>query len=271
VTTNGDGIVIAELIGLVSTGSAYQAQLFSVDSQGSLTKIGTEMEMPFGTSVCSGFFSDQGYVNVVFCDIDSGQLQLYAVGADNSFSLISKDTPSVPPRPNLRVGRFHQDWQYTDLLSCTQEAGKTYGQFYFTDGKGGLTTIGSGFTYASYGMIRTGHFDLKTDITDLLFYTDGETAFLTTDGKGNLVQIGEKQTIEAWNDVVIGNFGGGTGCSDLMFVSKSGQAQFYRTPGDGTLAPIADPSDEGIIPDGSMISGVFAGSTIFDDILVIKQ
>jgi hypothetical protein len=220
-------------------------------------------------SACSGFFSDQGYVNLAFLHIDSGELQFYAVNADNSFELISDEKPRVQPYSNVRAGRFRESSRYSDLLVFKD----THGQFYSTDGKGGMSTIGGGFDYPDfYGVnIKTGHFDLKTDITDMLFFdsTDRAVMFCTTDGKGNLVQIGQRQTIPAnqWVDVVVGDFGGGTDCSDMMFLSRNGQVQFFKTPGDGTIVPIADPTDEGVVFQGLMISGVFAGGTIFDNIL----
>lgn len=269
---NADEIMIAEVLGFVPKEGSNQAQLYTVDSTGKFVQVGSPMDIPFGMFACSGFFSDKGYVNLVFLYIDSGELQFYSVDADNSFELISESQPRVQPYSNVRAGRFSESSSYTDLMVFKD----THGQFYSTDGRGGLSAIGGGFDYTDISMnIKTGHFDLNTHITDMLFFDayEGAIMFCTTDGKGNLVQIGQKQTIQArhWTDVVVGNFGGGTGCSDMMFVSEKGQAQFFKTPGDGTVVPIADPTNEGVVLQGLMISGVFAGGNIFDNILIVSS
>jgi hypothetical protein len=123
----------------------------------------------------------------------------------------------------------------TDLLFYDQGAG--YGEFYTTDGSGGIRFLRAQPGWrTTWDIIVPGNFG-GSGWTDLLFY-DRETGtgqFYATDG-GTIQQLRTYTNWRtSWDLIIPGDFGG-DGHTDLLFYDRSaGVGEFYTTDGRGGI------------------------------------
>ena len=119
------------------------------------------------------------------------------------------------------------------------------GEFYATDGDGGMSQIGLPNTdwRTTWSSIVPGYFGGSGPYTSMLFYNpvSGQGEFWVTNGEGSVEQIGATNTDwrTTWSLIVPGYFGGGHGFTDLLFYDPvSGQGEFWATDGHGNVHQI---------------------------------
>jgi hypothetical protein len=167
-------------------------------------------------------------------------------------------TKGIPPGPE-------------DLMFYEPPTGQ--GEFWSTDGQGGIALIGETHTdwRTTWRLIVPGYFQ-KGAGTDLLFYDRdaGEGEFWSVSG-GGISLIGETNTgwRNDWTLIIPGNFTEGD-YTDLLFYERStGQGEFWRSNGDGTISLIGETnfgwrtSWQMIVP-GNFSDGPFTDLLFYD-------
>ncbi len=160
----------------------------------------------------------------------------------------------------------------TDIVFYDSTAGQC--EFYKTDGRGGLSKLGSTQTNLrrTWTAIVPGEFNSSTTGTDLLFYdaSSGQGEFYSTDGSGGLSQIGSSHLNwrKSWTKIAAGRFSAGGTSTDLFFYdSVAGEGEFYGTDGHGGL--IRRGATAAKLPKllTQVVAGKFGGPGLQDDIL----
>lgn len=122
---------------------------------------------------------------------------------------------------------------------CFYDAAAGVGEFYGTDGRGGLTLLQTHAGWrTSWHQIVPGHFG-GSRYTDLLFYdrSAGHGEFYTTDGHGEIALLRlHDDWRRSWDRIVPINHwvGGTTGL--LSYDRSAGVGEFYSTDGRGEIA-----------------------------------
>lgn len=155
-------------------------------------------------------------------------------------------------------GSFSGEDALTDLFLYSAETG--LGEFYTSDGAGGLTLLSSSKDVpdpaTGWEMVVPGNFGGDDAWTDLFFY-DRETdtgAFYTSDGDGQLRLLDRTPPFdEPWTSIVPGNFGGNDRTDLLFYNAATGMSQFFTSDGQGCLVllledPVWTPGWDQIVP-----------------------
>jgi hypothetical protein len=118
------------------------------------------------------------------------------------------------------------------------DAGAGHGEFYTTNGEGGVSLIRLHTGWRNnWRQIIPGQFG-GSGFSDLLFYdaSAGTGEFYATDNQGRIALL-RQQTgwRSSWTHIIPGNFGG-SGFTDLLFYDSAGTGAFYTTDGQGGIS-----------------------------------
>jgi hypothetical protein len=225
---------------------------FSSDGSYSLRQSATRVDMwePDLILVPGKFTSpDRGstdhgvYADLLTYNQTAQQLQFYSTDGRGNRTAVG---PAIVARHNwthIKAGIFTPDGVYTDLLFYDQAAG--VGEFYATDGAGGLTLLVS-YPFAHWTSIVSAFFRPDAQTMDLLFYdaSTGKAEFYSVwNGHITLMQSYD-DWLTTWAQVVPGTFRPGGGTDDLLLYDPTrGLASFLSTDGQGGFQSIADYTD----------------------------
>jgi hypothetical protein len=126
------------------------------------------------------------------------------------------------------------DIWFTDLLFY--EAATGIGEFWSTNGQGGMTLLKQHNMRTTWTHIIPGNFG-GSGFTDLLFYeaATGTGEFWSTNGQGGMTLLKQHNMRTTWTHIIPGNFGG-SGFTDLLFYeAATGTGEFWSTNGQGGM------------------------------------
>lgn len=127
-----------------------------------------------------------------------------------------------------------------DPTESTGQGGQSQGNFYTTDGRGGISLLRENTDWRQdWSHIIPGNFGGSGDFTDLLFYDQrtGQASFYTTDGQGRLSLLRQHTDWRStWSHIIPGNFSGSGFTDLLLYDPKAGHGNFYTTDGQGGIS-----------------------------------
>ncbi len=145
-------------------------------------------------------------------------------------------------------GSFSGEDALTDLFLYAADTG--LGEFYTSDGEGGLTLLSSSKDVpepaTDWEMVVPGNFGGDDAWTDLFFYDreTGRGSFYTSDGDGRLQLLDTTPPFaETWTSIIPGNFGGNDRTDLLFYNAATGLSQFHTSDGQGCLVLLLEDPD----------------------------
>jgi hypothetical protein len=134
------------------------------------------------------------------------------------------------------------------LLFYDRDPRTVQGEFYTTDGKGGISLLRQQVGWrTSWTHIIPGKFGGSSSFADLLFYdaAAGLGQFYATDGRGGIHLLREQPSLRTgWTHIIPGKFGGTGVSTDLLFYdAAAGLGQFYAINGPGRISLLKQHTD----------------------------
>jgi len=149
---------------------------------------------------------------------------------------------------NLTSNAFGVAPSLDGLLFYDRDPRTVQGEFYTTDGKGGISLLRQQVGWrTSWTHIIPGKFGGGGTFTDLLFYdaAAGLGQFYKTDGQGGIHLLREQPSLRTgWTHIIPGRFGGTGVSTDLLFYdAAAGLGQFYAVNGPGRISLLKQYTD----------------------------
>jgi hypothetical protein len=185
------------------------------------------------TFIIPGSFSNSGHTDLLFYDRAGGTGEFYKTNGKGGMSLIRSDNTWRNSWTQIVPGEFGGGNNFTDLLFY--EAASGTGQFYATDGKGGIKQLNIYTNWRhTWTHIIPGSFG-GDRFTDLFFYdaASGVGEFYATDGHGGISLLKQVTLPANIKMIVPGSFGGSGYTGLLMYSGATGD--FYTTDGSGNI------------------------------------
>jgi hypothetical protein len=219
-----------------------QGEFYTTDGHGGISR--TRLHAGWRSSwthIIPGQFGGSNFTDLLFYD-SAGTGEFYTTDERGRISLLKTHTgwqSSGRPWTQIIPGQFGGS-NFTDLLFY-DSAGT--GEFYTTDGHGGISLLKTHTGWQSSGRpwthIIPGQFG-GSGFTDLLFYDSAGTGeFYTTDGHGEIsllkTHTGWQSSGRPWTQIIPGQFGG-SNFTDLLFYDSAGTGEFYTTDGHGGIS-----------------------------------
>jgi hypothetical protein len=213
--------------------------------------------------IVPGGFSDAPYTHLLFYDRTGGEGEFWSTSGAGGISLIGEtNTGWRTSWTFILPGRFEDQSNYTDLLFYERRTGQ--GEFWRSNGDGTISMIGETNTgwRTSWALIVPGKF-ADGDFTDLLFYerSTGQGEFWRSNGDGTISMIGETNTgwRTSWDLIVPGHFADGDYTGLLFYDRETGQGEFWRSNGDGTISMIGETHTDWRTSWTTIVPGYFGG------------
>ena len=227
-------------------GPTGTGEFYASDGQGGMSMMQTHTgwRETWTHIVPGNFRGADDTTDLLFYEGPTGTGEFYATDGQGGMSLLQTHTGWRETWTQIVPGNFDAATGMTDLLFYEAPTGT--GEFYATDGQGGMSQMQMHTGWrSSWTQIIPGSFGGGVH-TDLLFY-EGETGtaeFYTTDGVGGISLL---RTLTGWptnlSAIVPVSIGGGGGTDLLFYEAQSGTGTFYNTSSQGGIYPVRTHTD----------------------------
>lgn len=185
-------------------------KFYTTNGDGRIQLLGTpERYLPGWTSIVAGDFGGDDHTDLLFYDKSNGLARFYTTDGQGNVSPLGEGQYWPAGWSQIVPGNFANGDERTDLFLYNADEG--HGEFFTSDGQGGVVPLGHVESYPPNLTINGGDFGGDDTLTDLFFYhgTAGQGTFYTTDGSGGLEWLSSVDGFaDGWDLIVPGYFGG---------------------------------------------------------------